>query len=61
MIKITDGSVEREVTQGAFDNLYSKMGFSIVIDKVISKPEITKEAKKEDVKESPKDSKRSSK
>ena len=60
MIKITNGSVERVVTKGAFENLYSKMGFSIVGEKVISKPEVTKDIKKEekeDAKESVKDSK----
>lgn len=64
MVKITNGSVEREVTKGAFENLYSKMGFSIVEKKTISKPEVVKEEKKENeepVKESEKESKRSSK
>lgn len=61
MIKITNGSIEREVTKGAFDNLYSKMGFSIVQNKVISKPEVAKTIEKEDAKESEKDSKRPSK
>lgn len=66
MVKITDGCVEREVTKGAFENLYSKMGFTIVTktnDKVISKKEVILENKgnKEGAKESVKDSKRSSK
>ena len=66
MVRITDGNIEREVTKGAFDNLYSKMGFKIVSkpkDKVISKTEVILEDKeeKEDAKESVKDSKRSSK
>jgi hypothetical protein len=61
MIKITNGSVEREVTKGAFENLYSKLGFEIADKKVISKPEVAKEIEKEDAKESEKDSKRTSK
>jgi len=66
MVKITDGSIEREVTKGAFDNLYSKMGFELVSkpkDKVISKTEVILEDKKEKegAKESVKDSKRPSK
>lgn len=64
MVRITNGSVEREVTKGAFENLYSKMGFSIVEKKTISKPEVVKEVKEEKeeiAKESEKDSKRSSK
>ena len=67
MVKITNGSVEREVTKGAFDNLYSKMGFEIVQPKVSSKPEVTKNKENkenkenEDAKESDKDSKRPSK
>ena len=63
MVKITNGSIEREVTKGAFENLYSKMGFSIVEEKVSSKPEVTKnieKEEKEDAKESVKDSKHSS-
>lgn len=61
MIKITDGSVEREVTKGAFDNLYSKMGYEVVQKKVVSKPEVTKIVEKEDAKEPVKGSKRTSK
>lgn len=61
MIKITNGSVEREVTKGAFENLYSKIGFEIAEKKVISKPEVAKNIEKEDANESFKDSKRSSK
>lgn len=59
MIKITNGSIEREVTKGAFDNLYSKMGFKVVEKKVISKPEVAKNDKEEDAKESVKDVKES--
>lgn len=71
MVRITDGSVEREVTKGAFDNLYSKMGFTLVQNKtvskkeeteeVVSKPEVTEKVEKEYAKESFKDSKRTSK
>ena len=65
MIRITNGSVEREVTKGAFENLYSKIGFEIADKKTILKPEVSKdinkeEEKKEDAKESFKDSKHSS-
>lgn len=61
MVKITNGSIEREVTKGAFKNLYSKMGFEIAEKKVISKPEVAKNIKKEDAEESEKDSKHPSK
>lgn len=67
MIKITNGSVEREVTKGAFENLYSKLGFKIATKKVISEPEVTKNVEKfekvvkEDAEKSKKDFKNSSK
>ena len=59
MIKITNGSIERDVTKGAFENLYKKMGFVIANEKVSSKPEVTKNIEKEDAKESKDDSKES--
>lgn len=69
MVKIIKDGVEREVTKGAFDNLYSKMGYELVQKKVASKPEVvktvepetTKNIEKGDAKESSKDSKRPSK
>lgn len=64
MIKITNGSVEREVTKGAFENYFSKLGFELAEKKAISKPEVVNEIKEETeeiAKESEKDSKRSSK
>ena len=49
MIKIKKDNIEKEVTKGAYENLYKAMGFEIVGDK---KPVEVKEAKiVEEVKE----------
>lgn len=43
MLKITNGSIEKLVTKGAYENMYKAMGFEIVGNKKINKE--VKEAK----------------